>query len=177
MLRFNTDLVMMRAMERLSVVFSGYPSQENAARMLLKLGASVKNGAAYFGDIELSDTAIGRAAGTDRRVARATIDKISADKELSEFFSGLRPIALLADVAPLIGCSTLEIVPTNAKIPGILADVSAVTLAAGISIRQAVIDDPDGKSARLLIVMDGTLPAEFIPSLRQCRGVASVVLR
>jgi len=163
-------------MERLSKVFVGYPSQEKVARLLLRFGISVKGEKAYCGDVELSNAAIGRAAGADRRVAGATIAKISGDKMLSGFFAGLRPIALLADVAAHLGCSTLEIVPTNASIPGILADVSAVTLAAGISIRQAVIDDPDG-DARLLIVMDGNLPPEFIPSLRQCRGVAGIVLR
>ena len=145
--------------------------------MLLRMGASVRDGKAYCGDVELSDAALGRAAGVDRRVVRSAIEKICGDRKLNEFFAGLRPIALLADVAHMIGCSTLVIIPTNASIPGILADVSAVTLAAGISIRQAVIDDPDGKSARLLIVMDGTLPHELIPSLQRCRGVASIILK
>jgi len=164
-------------MERISKVFSGFPSQEKVAKMMLRLGASVKNGNAYCGDVELSDTALGKAAGADRRVARATINKIQNDPELSRIFAGLRPIALLSDVAQHIGCSVLEIRPTNASTPGILADVSAVTLAAGVSIKQAVIDDPEGDDVHLLIVLDGSLPPEFIPSLRQCRGVASIVLR
>ena len=145
--------------------------------MMLRLGISVKDGKAYCDTVEISDAALGRAAGADRRVVRSAIDKIGRDRELSRFFSGLRPIALLSDVAQQIGCSTLVIYPTDASIPGILADVSAITLAAGISIRQAVIDDPDGKSPHLLIVLDGNLPSEYIPSLKQCRGVASIALR
>ncbi|MCL2712526.1 MAG: hypothetical protein FWD37_04560, partial [Methanomassiliicoccaceae archaeon] len=164
-------------MERLSFVFDRFPSQEKAARMLLRLGVSVRNGKAYIGDIELSDAAVGRAAGTDRRTARIAIEKITNDPELCRFFAGLRSIALLADVAPHIGCSTLVIVPTNASMPGIIADVSDVLLAAGVSIRQAVIDDPDGENVHLLIVIDGNIPAEFIPSIRQCRGVASLILK
>ncbi|MCL2786025.1 MAG: regulator of amino acid metabolism, contains ACT domain protein [Methanomassiliicoccaceae archaeon] len=164
-------------MERLSELFSDLPSQEKVANLLLRMGASVRDGKAYCGDVELSDAAVGRAAGTDRRVARAAINRIAGDPKMSMFFAKLRPIALLADVADQIGCSTLVVIPTNAMMPGILADVSAVTLAAGVSIRQAVIDDPDGKDARLLIVMDGTLPHEFIPSVRQCRGVASIILK
>jgi predicted regulator of amino acid metabolism with ACT domain len=164
-------------MERLSEVFIDLPSQGKVADMMLRLGISIRGGKAYCGTVELSDTALGRAAGADRRVARAAIDRICNDPILSEFFAGLRSIALLSDVAAMIGCSTLEIIPTNATIPGILADVSAVTLAAGMSIRQAVIDDPDGKSAHLLIVLDGNLPSEFIPALRQCRGVASLILK
>jgi len=163
-------------MERISAVFKGYPSQEDVARLMLHLGISVKDEKAYCGTVEITDAALGRAAGVDRRVARSAIDRITKDAELSKFFSGLRPIALLSDVAQQIGCSTLIIYPTDASIPGILADVSAITLAAGISIRQAVIDDPDGKSPHLLIVMDGVLPPEFIPSLKQCRGVASISL-
>jgi len=164
-------------MEDVSRVFLNFPAQERVARMMLRLGVSVKDGKAYCGDVELSDAAIGRAAGADRRVSRSAIDKICKDPALSKFFGGLRPIALLSDVAAQIGCSVLEILPTDAKIPGILADVSAVALAAGVSIRQAVIDDPDGQSAHLMIVLDGSLPAEFIPSMRQCRGVASLILR
>jgi predicted regulator of amino acid metabolism with ACT domain len=163
--------------ERLSEVFSGFPMQEMVARMMLRLGTSVRDGKAYCGPVELSDVAVGRAAGADRRVARSAINRISKDRELSMFYANLKPIALLSDVAHQIGCSVLEILPTDAKIPGILADVSAVALAAGISIRQAVIDDPDGKSAHLLIVLDGNLPAEFIPAMRNCRGVASLILR
>ena len=163
-------------MERLSVVFAGHPSQEKVARLMLRSGISVKDGNAYCGNVELSDAALGRAAGADRRVARAAITNIIKDPELNRFFAGLKPIALLADVASQIGCSVLIIEPTNASMPGILADVSAVTLAAGVSIRQAVIDDPDG-NARLLIVIEGNLPPEFIPSLKQCRGVASIILK
>jgi len=164
-------------MERISAVFAGLPSQEKVARMMLRLGLSVRNGNAYCGDVEMSDTALGKAAGADRRVARSAIDKIGKDHELSRFFVGLRPIALLADITPQIGCSTLAIVPTNASMPGIIADVSAVLLAAGVSIRQVVIDDPDGENVHLLVVIDGNIPAEFIPSLKQCRGVASLILR
>ena len=164
-------------MERLSEVFSAFPVQEKIADLMLRLGISVRDGVPYCGDIEISDTALGRAVGADRRVARAAINRISDDPALKEFFAGIRPITLLADVAHLMGCSTLEIIPTNASMPGILADVSSVTLAAGISIRQAVIDDPDGRSARLLIVMDSPFPAEMIPSLKKCRGISSIILK
>ena len=164
-------------MERLSKVFAGHPAQEDVARLMLRLGISVKDGRAYCGTVEISNVALGRAAGTDRRVVRSATDKISNDPELSRFFCGLRPIALLSDVASLIKCSTLVIHPTDASMPGILADVSAIMLAAGVSIKQAVIDDPDGKNPHLVIVLDGALPPEFIPSLKQCRGVASIILR
>ena len=158
--------------------FSKYRSQTNVAEIMLRHGISVRNGKAYCGDIEISDSALGRAANADRRVARSTIDHIENDPKLKAIFSKLRSISLFSDVASEIGCSTLEIVPTDAMLPGILADVAAVIYQAGISIRQAVVDDPEfNREAHLIIVLNGDLPADFIPVLKTTRGVASIIIR
>ena len=148
------------------------------AEIMLRHGIAVRNGKAYCGDVEISDSALGRAAGADRRVARATIDRISNDPKLSAIFSKLISISLFSDVASEIGCSTLEIIPTDATLPGILADVASVIYQAGVTIRQAVVDDPMfNKNAHLIIVLNGELPADFIPVLRSTRGVASIIIR
>ena len=87
-------------------------------------------------------------------------------------------MALLSDVAPDIGCSVIEIIPEDASEPGILADITQVIFIAGISIRQAVVDDRGNKNeARLIAVLDGQLPPVYIPRLRSCRGVKSIILR
>ncbi|MFA6709885.1 MAG: regulator of amino acid metabolism, contains ACT domain protein [Candidatus Methanomethylophilaceae archaeon] len=165
-------------MERTISAFKGYPSQEAIATMMLRLGICVKNGSAYCGDIELSDSALGRAAGVDRRVARATIDKICRTPSLLAVFSKMRSMSLLSDVAPEIGCTTLEIIPTDAHMPGILADVTATIFSAGVSVRQAVVNDPGlQKNAHLIIVIDGQLPPEYLPRLKLCRGVSSITIR
>jgi len=78
----------------------------------------------------------------------------------------------------VIGCTTLEIIPTDASIPGILWDVTAVIFRAGVSVRQAVVDDPGFRNdAHLIVVVDGNLPPEFIPELKECRGVDRVIIR
>ena len=146
--------------------------------MMLRHGIRVADGKAYCGDIELSDSALGRAANVDRRVIRSTVERIGSDKRLNAVFSKLISIPLFSDAAPEIGCSTLEIIPTDATLPGILAEASAIIYQAGVSIRQAVVDDPGlGKGAHLIIVMDGHLPPEYIPVLRASRGVGQIVIK
>lgn len=125
----------------------------------------------------MNDSAIARAAKVDRRIVRSTLAKIEEIPELREFFTLLRPMPLLATVAPVMGWNVLEIVPNNASSPGILADVSAVIAEAGLSIRQAVVDDPElSDEPRLLVVTEGPVPPEYIPSLKRCRGVKSIVI-
>ena len=85
---------------------------------------------------------------------------------------------MLSDVAPEIGCTVLEIIPTNAEMPGILAEIAQSIYSAGVSIRQVVVDDfayDDG--ARLIVVLNGQLPPEYLPRLKACQGVASIILR
>ena len=164
-------------MDDLLEAFNRYPSQRDVAKVMLQLGLSVKDNSAYCGDVEISDSALARAAKVDRRVARSTIDRIMGTPALLQKFSKLRSMCLLSDIAPEIGCSTLEVIPTNAQTPGILADVTKNIYEAGVSIRQAVIDESSESGPKLIIVMEGQLPPSFIPRIRMCRGVDSVILR
>ncbi|MCL2148810.1 MAG: regulator of amino acid metabolism, contains ACT domain protein [Methanomassiliicoccaceae archaeon] len=165
-------------MDRVKQEFSKSPSQEKVAMMLLRHGIRVEKGVAYCGGIEQSDAALARAAGVDRRVVRSTLDRISEDPELDRLFSKLRSMLLLADVAPEIGCTTLEIVPTDATMPGIVAAVTDVVFRGGLSVRQAVVDDPGIRAdSHLIVVVDGELPARLLPAIKGCRGVSSVILR
>lgn len=165
-------------MDDILSAFAGFPSQEKVAAMMLRHGIRVENGVAYCGEIELSDSALGRAAGVDRRVIRSTLERIGSDNKLSSIFSKLKSISLFSDAASEMGCSTLEIVPTDATIPGILADIAEIIYKAGVSIRQAVVDDPAfNRDSHLIVVLDGQLPPEFIPMLRSSRGVSQIILR
>ncbi|MCL2032720.1 MAG: regulator of amino acid metabolism, contains ACT domain protein [Methanomassiliicoccaceae archaeon] len=165
-------------MNRVKEEFSKSPSQEKVAMLLLRHGIRIEKGIAYCGGIEQSDAAIARAAGVDRRVVRSTLDKISENPELDRLFSKLRSMLLLADVAPEIGCTTLEIIPTDATIPGIVSAVTEVIYKGGLSVRQAVVDDPGIRAdSHLIVVVDGQLPPRLLPAIKQCRGVSSVILR
>lgn len=153
-----------------------FPSQRDVVNVMLRYGLSVKEGKAYCGTIELADSSLARAANVDRRVVRSTIERIMEDPESSDYFSRMEPIALLSGVAPLIGCNAIEIIPTDANMPGILAEVTQVIYDAGVSVRQAVVDEMTG-DPRLIIVLDGQINAEFLPRLKACQGVSSIILR
>jgi len=59
-----------------------------------------------------------------------------------------------------------------------LAGVASAIYDAGVSVRQAVIDDTGiQENARLIIVLDGPLPPEYLPRIRSCKGVDKVILR
>ena len=106
--------------------FDRFPSQKAVASLMLSNGLCVRDGKIFCGDIEIGDSAMGRAAGVDRRAVRATVDKIMSTPKLLSVFSKLRSMALLSDVAPEIGCSVIEIVPKDASEPGILSDITQV---------------------------------------------------
>ncbi|MEM3852028.1 MAG: ACT domain-containing protein [Methanomassiliicoccales archaeon] len=154
------------------------PGQVRVARLMLKLGLRVTDENLYCGDIRLGDVAVGRAAGVDRRVVRAAASNISAHAELLGFFERLSPVANLSGVASAMGWSTLEITSDDATQPGILADVSRIISEAGISIRQAIVEDPElTEVPKLFVVTQGELPPALIPALRNARGVREITLR
>lgn len=158
--------------------FAKYPSQEKVAKLLLSNGIRVEGGVAYCGDIQQGDSAIGRACGVDRRVVRTTLERISGTPELDSIFSKLRSTLSMVDLAPIIGCSSIIITPTDARIPGILADITRVLYDYGISVRQAMVDDAgDEGKAVLQVVVYSRIPPEVIAALKFCRGVDTVLIK
>jgi predicted regulator of amino acid metabolism with ACT domain len=157
--------------------FERFPSQEKVARLLLKHGLRVHDGRAWCGEIELSDTALGRAADVDRRVVKAALETIESNPRLLELFSNLRSTPLFSEVASLLGGSSIEIIPDDAQTPGILADVAGVMADAGISIRQAMVDDPEmSEEPRLYVITESPVPPEILPKIKGCRGVKSILI-
>jgi predicted regulator of amino acid metabolism with ACT domain len=164
-------------MDFLDKAFKGFPSQEKVVSELLRSGISVIDGVAYCNSIAISDSALGRAVNVDRRVVRSTLNKIDNTPRLKSLFSKLKSIALLSDIASEMGCTTIEVIPKNPNESGIIADISSTVSRAGVAIRQvAVIDDPMGNDPRLVMVLDGVFPSEYLPALRCCTGVKSIIL-
>src|SRR2546428_2402103 len=146
--------------------FKGFPAQEKVAQLMVMYGLRVHEGNVYAGDIQLWDTAMARAAGVDRRVVTATVETIDKNAELRAFFDRLRPVCHLREVAPLMNWGAIEIVPTNASKPGILAGVAAIIAQAGFSTDPVtlfvteVVDPPPR-----LIVTASPAPLPFWPSI------------
>ncbi len=162
---------------KLRSYFERFPAQEKVAQLMATHGFRVHEGRAYAGDVELSDTALARAARVDRRVATATVRTITRHAELLRFFEHLSPVCHLREVAPLMGWGAIEIIPTSASRHGILAGVAGVISEAGISIRQVIVDDPEiVDDPHAFIVTEQPVPERLLPRIKAVEGVKSVVL-
>lgn len=157
--------------------FKRFPAQEKVAQIMVSYGLRVHDARVFCGDLRVSDTAMARAAGVDRRVVTATVRTIEKTPELRAFFDRLRPVCHLRDVAPIMDWGAIEIVPTNASKPGILAGVAAIIAEAGISVRQVIVDDPElVDDPRGFIITEAPVPERLLPRIKQVDGVKSVVL-
>jgi predicted regulator of amino acid metabolism with ACT domain len=71
----------------------------------------------------------------------------------------------------------LEITPVDAKIPGILANSAMILTKSGLSIRQAIVDDPElSPEPKLTLIVEKKIPGELIPELLKITGVAKVAV-
>jgi len=158
--------------------FKGFPAQERVAQLMLAHGLRTKDGSVYAGDIELTDSAIARALGIDRRVVVGTVETIEKTPQLRDFFSRLWPVCHLGNVAPQMGWGAIEILPTNASKPGILAGTAAIIAEAGISVRQVVVDDPEiFEDPKAMLITEKPVPERLLPRIRQLDGVRGVTIR
>jgi uncharacterized protein len=157
--------------------FRRYPAQEKVVRLMIQNGLRIRDGKVYAGNIEIADTAIGRAADVDRRIVRAAVETIGQDPRLQRVFSRLAPTLHLKDVAPELNCGVIEIIPTNASQPGILSGVSKVISDGRISIRQAIVEDPGfTEEPKLFVVTESRVPAQLIPLIQAVPGVKAVTV-
>jgi len=153
-----------------------YPERLKVARVLVENGLSVKNNKVYLNQIDIPPIRIARVAGVDRRTVTETIKTINANKELKLLFEELRPAGhSLQKIAKHLNLGVVEITPEDAKIPGILAKSATVLANAGLSIRQAIVDDPElSPEPKLTLIVERKIPGETIPKLLEIKGVAKV---
>jgi predicted regulator of amino acid metabolism with ACT domain len=156
--------------------FNKYPKRKKLAQKLLEYGLKIYDKKVFCGEIELSDSKISRAFNVDRRIISSTIETILDNEELRKVYSKLKPTCHLRDVAPIMKWGVIEIIPENPSIPGTLAEVSRIIADAGISIRQAIVDDFElSENPRLFIVTERQIPGKLIPKIRGARGVNAVL--
>ena len=155
--------------------FRRYPAQERVVRLMIRHGLHIQDTKIHAGAIEVADTAVARAADVDRRIVRSTIETILQNPALERAFTRFQPTLDMKDVDPELGCGVIEIIPTNASQPGILSGVSKVISEARISIRQAIVEDPDfTEEPRLYVVTETRVPGTLIPILQGVDGVKGV---
>ncbi|MEM0010274.1 MAG: amino acid-binding protein [Candidatus Bathyarchaeia archaeon] len=153
-----------------------YPERLNVAKVLIKYGLSVRNGRIYCGDIAIPVVRISRAANVDRRTVIETIKMIEGDPELKIIFGNISPAGpSLREVARYLNFGVIEITPVDARMPGILAAAASIIAQKNISIRQAIVDDPElTPEPKLILITETKVPGELIPEFLKIRGVEKV---
>ncbi len=153
-----------------------YPERLAVAKILIKNGLTVRNGRIYCDEIVISTLGVSRAAGVDRRTVTQTIKMIRGDPELNAIFKNIRPAgASLREIARYLNLGVVEITPVDARMPGILARSASLIAEQNISIRQAIVDDPElTPEPRLTLIAERKIPGELIPQLLKINGVSRV---
>lgn len=154
----------------------GYPERLHVARVLVENGLSVRNGKIFCNEIEIPPIRIGRVAKVDRRTVAETLKMIERNAELKGIFAGLRSSGhSLKEVARHLELGVVEITPVDARIPGILANSAMILAKKGISIRQAIVDDPElSPEPKLTLIAETKIAGELIPEFLKVKGVAKV---
>ncbi|MGD0158943.1 MAG: amino acid-binding protein [Candidatus Bathyarchaeia archaeon] len=144
--------------------------------MLIENGLAVRNGKIYLNEIEVPPVRIARAAGVDRRTVVETLKAIGSDRGLRLIFQDIKSAGLsLREIAKDLNLGVVEITPVDAKIPGILAGSAMILAKNGLSIRQAIVDDPElSPEPKLTLIVERKIPGEIIPELLNVKGVAKV---
>jgi predicted regulator of amino acid metabolism with ACT domain len=154
----------------------GYPERLKVARVLVENGLSVRNGKIYLNEIEIPPVRVARVAGVDRRTVNETLNAIRANRELRVIFESLRSAGhSLKEIAKHLDLGVVEIMPVDAKIPGILANSAMILARNGLSIRQAIVDDPElSPEPKLSLIIEKKIPGELISEFLKIKGVDKV---
>ena len=105
-----------------------------------------------------------------------TLNAIGTNRELRLIFEGMRSAGhSLKEIARHLDLGVVEITPVDAKTPGILAKSAIILANSGLSIRQAIVDDPElSPEPKLTLIAEKKIPGELIPALLKVKGVAKV---
>ena len=155
-----------------------YPERLKVARVLIENGLSAQDGKILLNNIEIPPVRIARAAGVDRRTVNETLTTIKNNADLKAIFEEIRPAGhSLKEIAKHLNLGVLEITPVNARSPGILANSAMILNRAGLSIRQAIVDDPElSPEPKLTLIVEKKIPGELIPELLKISGIAKVAV-
>ena len=147
-------------------------------RTLLENGLAIRRSRIYLNEIEVPVLKIARVARVDRRTVGEAIKSIELNPELKSLFAKLGSAGIsLKGVAHDLGLGIVEILVENPSKPGILAGASGLLSGAGISIRQALVDDPDlVPEPKLVLIADRPVPGDLVTKLREINGVVRVSL-
>jgi predicted regulator of amino acid metabolism with ACT domain len=156
--------------------FEGYNERLKVARVLVENGLSVQDGKIKLNQIEIPPIRIARVASVDRRTVNETLSAIREDRELRIIFEEIRPAGhSLKEIAKHLNLGVVEITVVDPKAHGILAKSATILTNGGLSIRQAIVDDPElSPEPKLTLIVEKKIPGEVISELLKIEGVAKV---
>jgi predicted regulator of amino acid metabolism with ACT domain len=156
--------------------FDDHPERLRICRISIENGLSVREGRICLNEIEVPPVRVTRVAGVDRRTVKETLSAIMSNRELREIFENIRSAGhSLKEIAKPLGLGVVEITPVDAKTPGILAGAAVILADHGLSIRQAIVDDPElSPEPKLSLIVEKKIPGELIPQLLKVKGVAKL---
>lgn len=162
--------------ERIRTVFESYPERLRVAEFILQNGLSIRYNRIRLNEIEIPTLKVARVAGVDRRTVNETMRTISADKDLKLLYSYIESAGpSLRGAAKEMNLGVLEITADNASRVGILANASKILAEEGISIRQALVDDPElNPHPKLTLIGNKPIPGKTIPLMLRVPGVVKV---
>lgn len=154
----------------------GYPERLRVTRVLVENGLSVRNRKIHLNEIEIPPVRVARVASVDRRTVKETLNSIQANRELRVIFEGIRSAGLsLKEIAKHLNLGVVEITPVDAKTPGILANSAMILAKSGLSIRQAIVDDPElSPDPKLTLIVEKKIPGELISKFLEVKGIAKI---
>jgi len=163
---------------RIVTTLASHPERLKVVRILLETGLAIRRSRIYLNDIEVPVAKVARVARVDRRTVGETIKSIESNPELKSIFEKLGSAGIsLKGVAHDLGLGTIEILVENPAKPGIIAGASTLLTNAGISIRQALVDDPDlVPEPKLVLIADRPVSGDLVTKLREIPGVVRVSL-
>jgi uncharacterized protein len=163
---------------KIVTTMASHPERLKVVRTLLESGLAIRRSRIYLNDIEVPVVKIARVAHVDRRTVGETIKSIESNPELKTLFEKLGSAGIsLKGVAHDLGLGTVEIIVENPAKAGIIAGASSLLSEAGISIRQALVDDPDlVPEPKLVLIADRPVPGNLVTKLREIAGVVRVSL-
>ncbi|HNQ55851.1 MAG TPA: amino acid-binding protein, partial [Methanothrix sp.] len=149
--------------------FRRYPAQEKVIRLILQRGFQINEQARVVsGGIEIPHAQIAKELDVDRRVVDTTAQAIREDEGLWRIFRNVHSMTFLGDVAPILGLGVIEITPVDAAKTGLLGDVASAVARNGLSIRQAISDDPYFvESPKLTLITEGRIPGDLVRLLME----------
>lgn len=158
--------------------FNDFPAQQRVAQLLFERGFQVRDdGKVVSGGIEIPHTQIGKEVGVERRAVDSTVQTILSKDELKRIYKNLTQVCSLQEVAREFNLSVIVFVPQNAAQTGIIADVTRLVSENGLSIRQALAEDPSVSIyPKLTLILEGEIPSELINQIRKLHGTRSITV-